>query len=150
MFTIDVQSVMLAPYLNASAIYYKTKLSVHNYSIFNMITKDVTCYLWHEEDLEANIFTTLLTNFLEAYLINNPRTKELIIFTDGCSFQNKKCTLANGLFHCARKKKKKTLKYLVKGHAQMEVDSAYSVFERKKILQFVEKLEPLSRFQFVM
>jgi hypothetical protein len=31
-FTMDVQAVKLAPVLRASAIYYKTKLCVHNFS----------------------------------------------------------------------------------------------------------------------
>ena len=36
---VDVQRVLLAPALKASALYYKTKLQVHNYTIFDMASK---------------------------------------------------------------------------------------------------------------
>ena len=59
MLTVDLQSVLLAPSLNALALYYKTKLCMHNYTIYDASTKDVTCYVWHEVEggITANKFT---------------------------------------------------------------------------------------------
>ena len=55
--TVDVQAVLLCPSLQASAL-YKTNLAVHNFTIYDLSSSDVTCYLWHEgeADLSANIF----------------------------------------------------------------------------------------------
>lgn len=135
MFTADVQAVMMAPFIKATAIYYKTKLCVHNYTVFNLVTKEVDCYLWNESDggLEANVFASLLISHLSAYLSKNPATKEIIIYTDNCGYQNKNNILANALFNFAHLNDiEVTHNYLEKGHTQMEVDSAHSLIERKK------------------
>jgi hypothetical protein len=44
--TMDLQSVLLSPRLNASALYYKTKLACHNFTIFDLVTKEVTCFVF--------------------------------------------------------------------------------------------------------
>lgn len=46
--TMDLQSVLLAPKTLASAIYYKQKLQVHNFTIYSLKDKEVTLYVWHE------------------------------------------------------------------------------------------------------
>ncbi|CAC5412573.1 unnamed protein product [Mytilus coruscus] len=46
--TLDLQALLMCPLLKASAMYYKTKLSCHNFTIFDMKTKDVICYFWTE------------------------------------------------------------------------------------------------------
>lgn len=135
MFTADVEAVMLAPCLKASAIYYKTKLCVHNYTVYNMVTKDVDCYLWNESEggLEANIFASLLIKHLTTYLSRNSNTKVIIIYTDSCGYQNKNVILANALYQFCRNNDVKIFhNYLEKGHTQMEVDSAHALIERKK------------------
>nr|CAH7729983.1 unnamed protein product [Callosobruchus chinensis] len=42
-YTMDMQSVLLCPKSNVSLLYYKTKLIVHNFTIFNLKTKDGYC-----------------------------------------------------------------------------------------------------------
>ena len=44
-FTMDLQAVLLAPKLKASASFYKTKLAVHNFPLYNLATKSSTCYV---------------------------------------------------------------------------------------------------------
>ena len=44
----DLELVLLAPTIEASALYYKTKLFVHNFAMYNMLSKDYKCYVWHE------------------------------------------------------------------------------------------------------
>lgn len=132
--TMDVQAVKLAPFLQASAIYFKTKLCVHNFTIFDLVTKDCHCYLWHEAEggLEANIFSTIIFKHLENYLKLHPRTKQIILYSDGCGYQNRNNCLANTLLHLATTKNIIIeQKFLEKGHTQMEVDSAHSLIERK-------------------
>ncbi|CAG9773409.1 unnamed protein product [Ceutorhynchus assimilis] len=132
--TMDLQSVKLAPVLQASAIYYNTKLCVHNFTTFNLVDKEVSCYLWHEAEggLEANIFATLIVKHLSSFLEKNPHTKTIILFSDGCGYQNRNCILSNALYHFVNETGIiVNQKNLEKGHTQMEVDSVHSLIERK-------------------
>jgi len=39
--TMDVQAVQLLPHLQASALYFKQKLAVHNFTLYNLANDDV-------------------------------------------------------------------------------------------------------------
>ncbi|KAK9744311.1 hypothetical protein QE152_g7933 [Popillia japonica] len=133
-FTIDLQSVLLSPKTNVSSMYFKTKLIVHNFTIYNLKTKEVYCYLWNESEgqLTANEFSSILVNFLEVEVFpKNCTTNNIIIYSDGCSGQNRNVTLSNALLHVATLYETVIIqKYLLKGHTQMEVDSVHSAIER--------------------
>ncbi len=107
----DLQGLLLCPKLQASVLYYKTKLSVHNFTIFDMASHDVTNYLWHEGEagLSANEFASCVIN----YLVAHPSYEEYIL------------RFATG------KRKTVTQKFLERGHTQMECDSVHSVIERR-------------------
>ena len=130
--TVDLQAVLLSPKLNASALYYKTKLACHNYTIFDLNSKDVTCYFWHEGqgDLSGNSFASCMAHYIESIVSSD--VNHVIVYSDGCGYQNRNSILANTLCHLSRKLNVTiTQKFLEKGHTQMEVDSVHSVVERK-------------------
>lgn len=131
-FTMDLQSILLCPMLKASKIYYKKKLVVHNFTLFNLVTKDAYCFLWHEAEgkVSANEFATILYNFIGES--NLSEGEEIILYSDGCTAQNKNSTLSNALLHLSVSQGIIiTQKYLVSGHTQMECDSMHSTIERK-------------------
>ena len=126
----DLQAVLLCPRLKASALYYKTKLAVHNFTVYNMATHNATCYVWHEGEagLSASEFATCVTD----YLAEHHEYDEYILWSDGCGYQNRNSILSNALLlFAAEKKKVVTQKFLEKGHTQMECDSVHSVIERR-------------------
>jgi hypothetical protein len=128
--TVDMQAVLLSPSLQASALYYKQKLCVHNYTVYNLATHGVTCYVWHEGEggLTSSEFSTCLCDYLE----DNPGYAEVIIYSDGCGYQNRNVTLSNALINYAEKHNVIiTQKILERGHTQMEVDSVHSKIEQK-------------------
>jgi len=130
-YTMDLQSVLLAPRLQASALYYKTKLCVHNFTFYNLKTKDGTCYTWHEGEggLSANEFSSVICNFVENAASEG---ENITLWSDGCTYQNRNAILANGLLTVAIKKNVTIYqKFLVKGHTQMECDSMHSTIERR-------------------
>lgn len=134
--TMDLQSVLLCPKSNVSSLYFKTKLIVHNFTIFDVKRYQGYCYLWNESEggVTSNEFTTIIIHFLESYLELYPveGDKEIIIYSDGCGYQNRNSTLSNALFNCALQKNVTIIqKYLQKGHTQMEVDSVHSVIEKQ-------------------
>ena len=74
----------------ASSLYYKTKLQVHNFTLFNLNTKEGYCYLWNETegDLSSEIFAHLRYRHFERVIKDNPDLKEIVVWSDGCRYQN--------------------------------------------------------------
>lgn len=131
-FTMDVQAVKLCPVLQASALYYKSRLQVHNFTIYNIATHDSTNYLWNETeaDLCSSVFITIIIKHLEKLLTASP--KPVVLFSDGCGYQNRNCILSNALSRLSSQFKITIeQKYLEKGHTQMECDSTHSLIERR-------------------
>lgn len=66
-FTCDLMAVQLLPYCQASSIYYKMKLAVHHYTIYDLGTHEAICY-WFDEtqcELVASTFATCLIDTIE-------------------------------------------------------------------------------------
>lgn len=130
--TIDCQAVKLCPVLQTSALYYSMKLKVHNMTTYNNATAYCQNYWWHEGngDLEASVFNSIVIKHLEKHCLSEK--KPIIIYSDGCGYQNQSVIMANALLHFAIKHQVTIeQKYLVKGHTQMECDSVHSLIERK-------------------
>ncbi|KAK4882616.1 hypothetical protein RN001_005935 [Aquatica leii] len=116
--TMELQAVKVCPAVNASSAYYKTKLCC-------------TCYWFNkaEADLQASVFASCLIEYIKRHLTDS---KPVIIYSDGCSYQNKNSVMANALLHLSSELKITIeQKYLVKGHTQMECDSVHALIERK-------------------
>lgn len=129
--TMDLQAVKVCPSLNASAVYYKTKLCCHNFSIYDLASHNVSCYWFNETqaELSANTFASCIIEYLNSHCDGS---KPIILWSDGCTAQNRNNVLANALLaFSASKNVKIEQKYLCKGHTQMEVDSVHSLIEKK-------------------
>ncbi|KAE9525581.1 hypothetical protein AGLY_014108 [Aphis glycines] len=112
----DMQAVKLCPYLQASALYYSMKLKVHNLTIYN---------------IEASVSTTILIKHLEKVCLDK---KAIVVYTDGCGYQNRNVVLSSGLLKYSMKYKVNVQqKYLIKGYTQMELDSIHSLVERNYV-----------------
>lgn len=75
----NVQAVKLAPFIRASSMYYKTKLCVHNFTLFNQATAGVCCYLWDgiNGGLEASIFATMMVDYLHNIIQRKPIVRNI-------------------------------------------------------------------------
>lgn len=129
--TQDLQSVKVCPSLNASALYYKTKLICHNFTMFDINKHTARCF-WFDEtqaDLTASTFASCVTDFLSDICVN---TTPIILWSDGCTAQNRNAVFANALLSFSYENNVIiTQKFLEKGHTQMEVDSVHATIERK-------------------
>ncbi|CAI6368591.1 unnamed protein product [Macrosiphum euphorbiae] len=127
--TMDLQSVLLCPKTDASAMYYKQKLQLHNFTIYRLNDKDFTLYVWHEGNgsVSANEFTSCIIQYIDT--LPNEVT-EVILISDGCNYQNRNKTLACALSTLA-KTKSITIEqlFLTKGHTMMEADNVHSTLE---------------------
>lgn len=138
-FTMDLQAVLLSPKSKVSSLYYKTKLCVHNFCLFDIKTKDGFCYLWNESEggLNAEEFATIVTKFLSDTIIPRLLTEEgndfkIILYSDGCTYQNRNATMTNALLNLAMSKSVIIeQKFLEVGHTQMEADSMHAMIEKQ-------------------
>ena len=55
----------------------------------------------------------------------------VILYRDGCCYQNRNVTLSNALIHFAVSRRKTFQKFLEKGHTWMEIQSVHSAIEGK-------------------
>lgn len=125
----DLQALLLCPRLNESALYYKTKLAVHNFTIYDLSTHNTTCYVWHEGEgaLSSSEFASCVTDFLSEHKDH----EKYILWSDGCGYQNRNSVLSNALLKFSTENEKVVVqKFLEKGHTQMECDSVHTVIER--------------------
>lgn len=128
----DAQAVKLCPDINASAIYYKQRLQVHNFTIYNLASHQCTNYWWNETngDLSASTFISCIIHHLNTHCLSD--SLPIIIYSDGCGYQNRNHYLSNALsVFSIENNKVIEQKYLEKGHTQMECDSAHAKIEMK-------------------
>lgn len=125
--------MLLCPSTKASALYYKCKLQVHNFTAYNLQDKEGYCYLWDETNggLKSEVFAHMIYGHYKNVLSRNPQIKELILWSDGAMYQNKNTVLSNALLQLSMETGVYIFqKYLVVGHTQMECDSMHATIER--------------------
>lgn len=77
------------------------------------------------------VFAHLQYKHFEAVLQDNTNIEKIIVWSDGCGYQNRCATISNIHIHLAMKYGVIIdQKFLVAGHTQMECDSMHSVIER--------------------
>ena len=54
-FCYDFQKVLCTPKAEASSLYYKRKLSVSNFTIYDIGTHEAYCYVWDENDAKKGL-----------------------------------------------------------------------------------------------
>jgi len=132
-FTMDLQAVKICLCLKVSALYYKCKLCVHNFTRYNLSSQECTCY-WGDEtqsDLSASSFVSCIKDQITECNLKN-QLKNIVLWSDGCSYQNRNCVLSNALLEFAININITIeQKYLTKGNTQMECDSVHSTIENK-------------------
>ena len=148
--TMDLQCVLLCPTSGAGSLYYKQKLQVHNFTLYNLKTKEGYCYVWSEidGDLSSEMFAFLQYNHFNSYLRDNNHIKELIIYSDGCGYQNRNTVVSNMYLSLSMESNVTIVqKYLVSGHTEMECDSMHSVIQRKMVSELYHPREYLLLMQ---
>lgn len=70
--TMDQQSFLVCPFLMSGSAYFRTKLTVHTFTTYNLSTQEVKCFVWHEGEsgLTANTFASCITSLIEAEAMN--------------------------------------------------------------------------------
>lgn len=127
----DLQKQLQCPQSESSSFYYRRKLCVFNFTIFNMIEREGVCFLWHEGigKKGSDEICSALYIYIEELVKRG--YKVFIFWSDNCAGQNKNRNLFAMYEYLAVKHGIViTHKYLEPGHTQMEVDSIHANIER--------------------
>ena len=132
----DMQAVFQCPKGNASVFYYKSKLNVLNLTFYELKTKAVTCYVWHEGEADrgVNEIESCVLKFIEEKVSAARGEIDIIFYSDNCSGQQKNKFMISLYQYAIRKHpniKSISHKFLIRGHTQNEGDSAHSTIERE-------------------
>ncbi len=128
--TMDVQSVLLAPNLMASAIYYKRKIQMHNLTFFRLNDGDVQLYVWDESQggVSCNEFTSCIVDYISMLPAEVSR---VILISDGCAYQNRNKVLSSALRDLSRSNNKIIEQLILeRGHTMMEADAVHAQLGR--------------------
>lgn len=125
----DLRSVLLAPKTLDSSMYYKQKLQIHNFTIYELNAGDVHLYVWNEVEggVTANEFASCIVDYLKSRISTD--YKEIILIPDGC-YQNRNKCLASALSRLSQERGIEIQQmYLEKGHTMMEAASVHSTLQ---------------------
>ena len=127
--TMDLQSVMLCPRIEASAVYYKMKLQLHNFTMYDLHDGSVSLYVWHEGNggVTSNEFTSCIVDYITKL---SSRVTSVVLVSDGACYQNRNKILSSALSNLAIRKQI-TIEQIIleRGHTMMEVDSVHATLE---------------------
>ena len=135
----DLQAVMQLPKGDVSVFYYKSKLNVLNFTIYNAKTNACICYIWDETNGNrgVNEIGTCVLDYIKS--LSEAGETEIIFYSDNCAGQQKNKFMLALYMYAVNKFEivSITHKFLIKGHTQNEGDSAHSLIERqvKRILK---------------
>lgn len=131
MATFDMQSILQLPTSGEGPLYYKRKLILHNFTIYDSSESNRGfCYLWPETAGKrgANEIGSCLLDYLKSL---DPTVKRVTFFSDSCSGQNRNQYVCALLMYAVRTLPIDIIdhKFLVPGHTMMECDSMHSAIE---------------------
>lgn len=132
-FTFDLQKVMQLPTSAVSQFYYSRKISVYNLTFFESKNKEGSCFFWNEINGKrgSNEIGSIIMKFISML---PPGIKEISLFSDTCSGQNRNQQVVAALLYTVVKSSHLEViehKFLESGHSYMECDSMHSTIERK-------------------
>lgn len=134
----DLQAVLQTSAGDIAAFYYKSKLSVFNFTVYDVASKEAHCFVWSE--LDGNRGVNEIGSCILKYIVNKYDSENhklpLIMFSDNCAGQQKNQFIAALLIFLTQRLKIPTisLNFLVVGHTQNENDHVHSLIEKQKKL----------------
>jgi hypothetical protein len=126
----DFEQVLPCPRLNVSSLFYKRKLATFNLTTYELASKKVNCYMWHEA--VAGRGSCEIATCIHMLLKSLPdQVNHVILFSDTCSGQNRNQYFASMCLNAVKERNIDCIDHIFmeSGHSQMEVDSVHSCIE---------------------
>ncbi|XP_052131286.1 uncharacterized protein LOC113216806 isoform X3 [Frankliniella occidentalis] len=128
--TCDLEKVFLCPKGENSEFYYKSKLSLYNFTIFVSGEQKGLCYVWDQTEARRGSaeISSCLWSFLK--MKSEQGVKEFRFYSDNCSAQNKNRFLFSMYIMASIRLNVRIVhRYLETGHTHMEVDSVHAAIQ---------------------
>lgn len=133
----DLQKVLICPRSEVSAFFYRNKISMYNFTVYDTRLHEGHCNLWTEVDARkgSNEVGTCVLKFIRAKVLAG--IKEFIFESDGPTSQNRnRMVFSMYLTAAAKFGIKITHRFLESGHSYSEADSMHALIEKEaKIIQ---------------
>lgn len=127
----DFQKVLSSPHGNISIYYYKRKLNVYNFTVYDMASKEAFCYMWDETVAKRgpNEVASCIYDFMSKLVSKG--AAEINFWSDNCGGQNRNRIVFYMYLLAANHFKIKIYhRFMEKGHTQNEGDSVHALIER--------------------
>lgn len=131
MIIFDFQKVLSTPKTEASSLYYKRKLSVFNFTVYDVINHEAYCCLWSENDAKkgSNEVASCLLNYIDKKVSTG--VKDFFLWSDNCGGQNRnKHVFSMYLYASSKYNINIKHSFLEVGHTQNEGDSVHATIEK--------------------
>lgn len=112
--------------------FYKRKLATYNFTVFDLRTKEGSCYMWDESVAKRG--SSEIASCLWLWLEHLPATvKRVTLYSDSCSGQNRNINMTGMMLAAVNCLPLEQIdhKFPQSGHTEMEVDCMHAVVERK-------------------
>lgn len=121
----DFQRNLPLPNITTNDVYYKRQLSFYSFNIHQLSNRDSVFYTYTE--VEGNKGANEVISFLHNYVteVLDPKIRDLVIFCDSCSGQNKNYAVffyLHFLIHNIKRLDSIKIVYPMRGHSYMECD----------------------------
>lgn len=132
---IDLQQTLRVPRLHTGVAYYKRKMWLYNFCVYDLNKKKGNMFVWEESRVRrgSNDIASCLMKWFDAELREDNTVKQLRIYCDNCTRQNKNIymvLMALRLIH-ARQLLKVEIVFMVPGHSFLPCDRVFGHIERK-------------------
>ncbi|XP_072376507.1 uncharacterized protein [Diabrotica undecimpunctata] len=132
--TFDLQAILSVPFAGDNQIFYKLKLNVYNFTIFDASDATGHCYVWDETHGKKG--STEIGTCLLKYLYSLSETvTHVSTFSDTCGGQNRNKYVSAALLYAVNTIKHLEvfdLKFMETGHSYLEADSMHATIERAR------------------
>lgn len=127
----DLEKVLNLPQSNVGIFHYKRKYPVYNFTVYNLLSLQGYCYLWHAQIAKrgANEIASCLYDFFKKEALNG--VKSVSLYSDNCSGQNRNRYIFAMYMHASRTLNLDIVhRFLQTGHTQNEGDSMHACIEK--------------------
>lgn len=136
--TFDLQKVLPCPRSDTSVFFYRNKLSLYDFTVFDNCSRIANCYMWDETRAKrgSNEIGSCLLLFIETMVKEGK--KEFRFYSDSCTGQNRnRFIFAMFLYAATKYGVKITHRFLEPGHTHMEVDNVHGRIEKATYMQHI-------------
>lgn len=129
----DLQAILSVPFSSDNQVYYRRKLNVYNFTIFEGHNSNGECFVWDE--CAGSKGSSEIATCLFKYLTSLPATvKHVTTYSDTCGGQNGNKFFAAAMLYVVNCTPIETIdvKYMESGHSYLEADSIHATIERSR------------------